>query len=290
MNGLDGISEIAEQLRRSTVQIMNEKPRAQGFGSGVICGTDGTVVTNAHVASEARVHVQLWDGRSVTAPVVAQDPRSDLARIKLDFKGLPPKELPAVAWRDSTSVRLGELVVAVGNPLGFIGALSTGVVHASGAISGPISGLGSTRWIQASIRLAPGNSGGPLADAQGRSIGINTMMISTGIALAIPSDRVLRFLRRGILGVTVQLVALGAAALGLLVLEITPASPAENASLLMGDVLTSVNGRVFESPDDLSEAVEQNEASLLTLRFVRGDRRAEREVTIRMPASRREAA
>jgi len=274
-----GFGEVAERLRRSTVQVFSGTRGAQGTGSGVIWSSDGTVITNAHVALGDAALVELWDGRSIETRVAARDARADLAVLKLGVTGLA-----AVAWRDSTSLRPGELVVAVGNPLGFVGALTTGVVHASGSVRG----LGRRRWVQAAIRLAPGNSGGPLADAEGRVVGINTMVVAGGVALAIPSDNVVDFLKRGsrpALGVVVRPVDVG-----LLVLEVIPNSPAENASLLIGDLLVSANGRRIESMDDLGDAIDQSAGALLKIGFFRGDRRREREVSVRLGASRAEAA
>ncbi|HLJ47146.1 MAG TPA: trypsin-like peptidase domain-containing protein, partial [Bryobacteraceae bacterium] len=150
-----GFGDVAEQLRRSTVRVLGGQGGEQGSGSGIIWTSDGTVITNAHVARDRTMQVELWDGRSFPAEVASRDDRRDLAKLKLKTFGLP-----AVQTRDSASLRPGELVVAVGNPLGFIGALTTGVVHALG----PVQGLGRKSWVQAAIRLAPGNSGGPLAD------------------------------------------------------------------------------------------------------------------------------
>ncbi|HUJ51435.1 MAG TPA: trypsin-like peptidase domain-containing protein [Bryobacteraceae bacterium] len=274
-----GFGEVAERLRRSTVQVFSGTRGAQGTGSGVIWTSDGTVITNAHVALGDRARVELWDGRAIETRVAARDARADLAVLKLGVPGLA-----AVAWRDSTSLRPGELVVAVGNPLGFVGALTTGVVHAAGSVRG----LGRRRWVQAAIRLAPGNSGGPLADAEGRVVGINTMVVAGGVALAIPSDNVADFLKRGsrpVLGVVVRPVDVG-----LLVLEVIPNSPAENASLLIGDLLVSVNGRRIESMDNLGDAIDHAAGALLKIGFFRGDRRREREVSVRLGASRAEAA
>src|SRR5262249_15594153 len=111
-------------------------------------------------------------------------------------------DLPAARAVDSSQLRPGELVIAIGNPMGFVGALTTGVIHSVG----PLHALGGHSWVQASVRLAPGNSGGPLADAQGRVIGINTM-VAGRLALAVPSNAVRRFLSSGSsdawLGVTV---------------------------------------------------------------------------------------
>jgi serine protease Do len=280
----NGFGEVAEKLRRSTVQVVSGSRRERGFGSGVISTSDGQVITNAHVVRDKNVQVELWDGRSLPAQVASLDDRADLARLKLNTAGLA-----ALAWRRSPLVRPGELVIAVGNPLGFVGALSTGVVH----LAGPVPGLGRRPWIQAAIRLAPGNSGGPLADAEGRVVGINTMMIGQGLALAIPSSSVEDFLKRGSrpsLGVVVQTGAGTAGRTGLLVLQVTPQGRAENASLLKGDLLIAGNGHSFTSAEDLGDVLDQSAGTVLKLRFLRGDRRTEREVAIALPESRPEAA
>lgn len=280
----EGFGEVAEKLRRSTVQVVSGSARS-GLGSGIICAPTGTIVTNAHVARHPAVRIELWDGRSFPAEVASRDVRMDLAKLKVNAP-----DVSALLWRSSASVRPGELAIAVGNPLGFVGALSTGVIHASG----PVPGMGARAWIQAAIRLAPGNSGGPLADAEGRVIGINTAVVSNGLALAIPSDVVQGFLKRGArpaLGIAVRPIALGPQrGIGLLVLEVAPASLAENASLLVGDLLVSANGVRFQAPDDLSDAIDRAEGAVVKIGFLRGDRRAEREVSIFLPQPRREAA
>ena len=256
------IGEVGERLRRSTVHI-------RGAGSGVVWDTEGTIITNAHVvAKDARgveLAVELWNGRSFPAEIKAKDHHLDLARLKLAATGLP-----AVAFRHNL-VRPGEFVVAVGNPLGFSGALTTGYVHSSG----PFPGLGRRRWVQAAIRLAPGNSGGPLADAAGQVVGINTMIVSGGIALAVPSAVVEEFVRKGArprLGVTVQPVRVNNSP-GLLILSIDRGSPAEQASLLIGDV-------ILGAAADLADAIAETRAGLLKLPFLRGDHSHRREVVI----------
>ena len=284
----EGFGDVAERLRRSTVQVLSGTRTSAGSGSGVIWTTTGTVITNAHVARESSALVELWDGRSFHADVIKRDDRADLAELKLHTT-----DLPAIAWRDSSTLRSGELVVAVGNPLGFIGALTTGVVH----LSGPIRGLGRRPWIQAAIRLAPGNSGGPLADAEGRVVGINTMVVPMvvpgGLALAIPSEGVLDFLKQGrrpVLGVVVRPVVDSVSGPGLLVIEVTANSPAARASLLIGDVLIGANGRNLTSAHVLGDEIDDAADAVLKLRFLRGDRRRVREVTAALAGSRREAA
>lgn len=274
-----GFGEVAEKLRRSTVRILNGDRRVESSGSGVVWSTDGTVITNAHVVRGGTIRAELWDGRSLDAEIKSRDPRTDLAKLKLSAA-----DLPVLGVRHAASLRAGELVVAVGNPLGFVGALTTGVMQASG----PIRGLGRKPWVQASIRLAPGNSGGPLADAEGRVIGINTMVVSGGLALAIPTETVQDFLKRGSrpnLGVTVQPVRGG-----VLVVEVAPNSAAERASLLIGDLLIAANGRAFASIEDLGDALDDAAGGILKLRFLRGDRLREREVSILLDGLREAAA
>ncbi len=259
--------EVAERLRRSTVQV---RTPGSGAGSGVIWSADGLIVTNAHVVRSRRIDVELWNGRVFPAEIQAHDDRRDIASLRIAGGALP-----AAAAGDSAALRPGEVVIAVGNPLGFVGALTTGVVHAVGP-----------RWVQAAVRLAPGNSGGPLADAQGRVIGLNTMIAYGGLALAVPSDAVSAFLKHGSgprLGVSIQPVATG-----LLIVEVVPKRPAETASLLLGDVLVGANGRRFQSADDLASAIDLG--GLLHLKFLRGGNPMERSVAVRLDDRSAEAA
>src|SRR5213595_963562 len=192
----DDLAAVAARLRRSTVLV---RGRGRGAGSGVIWPGRGLIVTNAHVAQGRRSSVGLSDGRSLDAVVAARDPYRDLAALAVDAQ-----DLPAADVADSDRLRVGDLVLAVGNPLGMIGALATGIIHTTGA-TGASNGPGGQRWIEADVRLAPGNSGGPLADARGRVIGINTM-VANGIALAVPSNSVTRLLRDGTEGIGLGVV------------------------------------------------------------------------------------
>jgi serine protease Do len=271
-----GIGETAERVRRFTVLV---EPGGRGSGSGVLWSSDGLIVTNDHVARGPRAKVTLWDGREFEAEVAARDQRRDLAVLRIPAVGL------AIGPdRDSSHLRAGEFVLAVGNPLGFLGALTTGVIHAVG----PLRGLGSCPWVQSDVRLAPGNSGGPLTDVEGRVVGINSM-VAGRLALAIPSNEVRRFLEgqanKSWLGVTLTPVRLPPASrqsLGLLIAEIVPDGPAAQASLLPGDILLSANGTQFRSVEDLADALEKAPAPLLRLEFLRGDYARVRKVTARV--------
>lgn len=275
---IPGFGEIAERLRRSTVLIHSG---GRGAGSGVIWSSDGVVMTNAHVIRGSGVNVQLWDGREFEAVIRSRDPRRDLAELHIDAANLP-----SASVADSSAVRPGELAIAIGNPLGFVGALATGVVHAVG----PLRGLGPQTWVQADVRLAPGNSGGPLADAHGRVIGINTM-VAGRLALAIPSNSVREFLSAGPanawLGVTVHPANIprpgsDGKAFGLVVLEVEPGSPADSASLLPGDILLGTEEKPFRAIEDLSEALQGGSARVLRMEFLRGDYAKLRRVAVKL--------
>jgi serine protease Do len=275
---IPGFGEIAEQLRRSTVLIDSG---GRGAGSGVIWSSDGQVVTNAHVVHASRANVQLWDGREFEAAVRSRDPRRDLAQLHIDAANLP-----AASAADSSELRPGELAIAIGNPMGFVGALATGVIHAVG----PLRGLGQQSWVQADVRLAPGNSGGPLANARGHVVGINTM-VAGGLALAIPSNAVRDFLSAGPanawFGVTVHpaLIPRSAGAgksFGLVVLEVEPGGPADLASLMPGDILLGTEEKPFTAIEDLADALRGSGPRVLRVEFLRGDYTKMRRVSVQL--------
>jgi serine protease Do len=178
---------------------------------------------------------------------------------------------PALPLGDSQALRAGTPVFAIGNPMGFVGAVSSGIIHSQTL----------RRWVCADVRLAPGNSGGPLTNFSGQVVGINTMVINGGLALAVPSRAVEKFLKHNDahnLGVVVRGVDFRSR-FGVLVLEIVPGSPAERASLLPGDILIAANGVAFSHPDDLTDAIDDAASGLLHLEFYRGDIKAVRQVT-----------
>jgi len=172
------LAALAADLRRITVAVT----RADGVGGGAgIAWAPGWVVTNAHVAAHARVIIGIAGGEHIEGQVVARDRGADLALLRA------PGLANGALITDGMELRIGALVVAVGHPFGVPGALSAGIVQAVGPLV-----PGGRRWIQADLRLAPGNSGGPLADARGHVVGLNTMMAGS-LALAIPSSEVQRF-------------------------------------------------------------------------------------------------
>jgi serine protease Do len=277
--------EVAERLRRSTVLIHSGlRGKASGSGSGVIWSDSSLIVTNAHVIHGTHACVQLWDGREFEAQVTERDHSRDLAALRISTQGLP-----SVSIADSYRIRAGELALAIGNPMGLVGALSTGVVHAVG----PVRGLGPSTWVQASVRLAPGNSGGPLANAAGEVIGINSM-VAGRLALAIPSNTVNAFLQTGgsaaWLGASVHptwIPAVGKKLFGLVVLEVEEGSPAATASLLPGDILLGAEDRRFVDIADLRDLLEGAGARQVRLEFLRGDYKRIRKVTVLLGSARR---
>jgi len=218
---------LARTLRASTVRVHDE--RGRGSGSGLVWDSGGLVITNAHVVRGRTATVEFGANGRAEADVVRRDDSRDLAALRLRKA---PADLVPAAVRDSATLVPGELVVAVGNPLGFVGAVTAGLVQRCNA-----------RWVVADVRLAPGNSGGPLADTAGRVVGINSM-IAGGLALAVPSAAVREFLgvatpRRRI-GATLAPVATVAGARripALLVTGIEAGSPAERAGLVLGDAI-----------------------------------------------------
>lgn len=276
---------IAEQLRQSTVQIRSGRGRTQGSGSGFVLNA-GRIVTNAHVVAASETNgggtlsIESWDGQTRPARVLKVDRRRDLALVSVEGGTATPGTLA------SRPAQPGQPVIAVGNPLGFVGAISSGVVHRVGVIRG----LGPNLWIQADLRLAPGNSGGPLADLHGEVVGINSM-IAGGLALAIPAQSVQRFVESGgdsrSLGVVVRPVAFGQSSVrrpGLLILELIANGAAERASLLPGDLLIAANGKPLTDPDELLAAIETN--AVLPLEFYRGDTTRVRRVTVQLADGR----
>jgi serine protease Do len=173
-------------LRRSTVELFT--PGIQSCGAGVVWRADGLVVTNAHVARSPTISVRTQQGREVAATFVALDPGDDLALLVAPELAAPPVVRGAL-----DSLRPGEIVLALGCPFGIPGALSVGVLH---SIVRDTAGVGgNVRCICADVRLAPGNSGGPLATITGEVIGINTM-VAGGLGLAIPASTIESFVDR----------------------------------------------------------------------------------------------
>jgi len=240
----------------------------QSLGSGVIVdAARGLVLTNNHVVERAdEVSVTLHDGRSVKAEILGRDPDTDIAVLKI-----PANKLVALALADTETLRVGDFVVAIGNPFGLGQSVTSGIVSALGR-SG-LRGLGYQNFIQTDASINPGNSGGALVNLRGELVGINSAIYSSsggsiGIGFAVPAnlarsvmDQLIAFgeVKRGSLGVQSQdLDARLARALnlepgrGAVVTQVVPDSPADRAAILAGDVIVRIEGKIIANASDLS--------------------------------------
>ncbi|WP_426757008.1 Do family serine endopeptidase [Myxococcus sp. Y35] len=243
-------------------------PVRQGAGSGFIIEPSGIVLTNNHVVEDADlVRVKLDDGRSFDAEVMGRDPLTDVALLKLKDA---PGNLPSVPLGDSDALRVGDAVMAIGNPFGLASSVSAGILSARARDiqAGPYDD-----FLQTDAAINPGNSGGPLFNMKGEVVGMNTAIVggATGIGFAVPSKLIQALLpqlketgvvRRGWLGVAVQDLtpdlarALGLEAMkGAVVAGVNRNSPGERAGLREEDVITAVDGRPVDSAGSLTRAV-----------------------------------
>jgi S1-C subfamily serine protease len=265
---IDVVDRVGPAVVRLDVTGSGEH-RHGGTGSGVIVAPDGLVLTNSHVVggTAARVKVTTVDGRSLTARVVGDDPDTDLALVRVDA----PVTLPAATLGNSKLLKRGQLVIAIGNPLGFESTVTTGVVSALGRSLRARSGRLIDDVIQTDAALNPGNSGGPLVSSHGEVVGINTAVImgAQGICFAVAANTASFVLgelvrhgrvRRAYIGIAAQQFTLSrrrrhAAGLtqesAVMIATVEPGSPAERAGLVAGDIILALDGTAVTGADDL---------------------------------------
>jgi S1-C subfamily serine protease len=264
---IDVVDRVGPAVVRLDLETSGDKRRG-GTGSGVIVAPDGLVLTNSHVVGGGTgVKVTTVDGRSLGARVVGNDPDTDLALVRVDA----PVTLPAAALGNSKLLRRGQLVIAIGNPLGFESTVTTGVVSALGRSLRAQSGRLIDDVIQTDAALNPGNSGGPLVSSHGEVVGINTAVImgAQGICFAVAANTASFVLgelvrhgrvRRAYIGIAAQQFSLSrrrrhAAGLSqesaLIIASIEPASPADRAGLAAGEIILALDGTAVTGADDL---------------------------------------
>jgi serine protease Do len=242
------------------------------MGSGFIVSPDGLIMTNYHVVKDMKeIKVTLPGKQDYKAKLIGADPESDIDLIKIDAKNLP-----AVTWGDSSNVRVGEIVVAIGNPFGLSGTVTSGIVSATGRTNMGI--IGYEDFIQTDAPINPGNSGGPLVNIKGEVVGINTAIATQsggymGVGFTIPSDsaklvmdELLKYgkVEHGLLGINIQDLteplakSFGRSDLnGALVSQVVPGSPAEKAGIKTGDIVLDYNGKPVTGASQLKNLVGQ---------------------------------
>jgi len=298
-----GATPRKNQRPRST-----PKPQQSGLGSGVILTADGYIMTNNHVvesADELKVVIG-GRGREYTAKVIGADPSTDIALIKIEATGLAHATMG-----DSSKLRVGDVVLAVGSPMGLVQSVTQGIVSALGrsqmGIIGTKGQYGYEDFIQTDAAINPGNSGGPLVDASGRVIGINTAIetrsgMFSGIGLAIPGNMALGIVKdllddgkvdRGFLGIQMDPVDPSMADFlglksqdGVTVTRVVDGSPAEKAGFEEGDVIVSADGIKVEEPSKLRLAVSSRHAGeAVKFDVIRYDENAKKPQSLQLTAT-----
>jgi S1-C subfamily serine protease len=299
------IAAVVGRVASSVVNVrVTAGDRGLGTGSGFIIARDGFILTNSHVVQGARsLEVTLHDARTVPAQLIGTDPDTDLAVIRIDAP-----DLQHVRLADSAGIRVGQIAVAIGSPYGFQQTVTAGIVSALGRSMRAESGRLMDEIIQTDAALNPGNSGGPLVNSAGEVIGVNTAVIlpAQGICFAIASNTA-QFvaawlikegrIRRSSIGVAGQNVPLHPRVVrfhklprdrGVLVAEVEPQSPAEQAGLREGDTIVGFKGQPIASIDDLHKRLVAEEIGVPSpLMLLRGTERIFVMVVPReLPASR----
>jgi S1-C subfamily serine protease len=286
----DAVSEVATRVKPSVVNIQvtvqqqdayGNLRQGEGVGSGIVFSADGYIITNNHVAGDATdIKVTLNNGKEYPAKLVGADVNTDIAVIKIDENNLTPAVFTSIE-----SIKVGELAIAVGSPFGLEQSVTVGVVSAVGR-DVPVSNesLPMVDLIQTDASINPGNSGGALVNSAGQVIGVNTMIYSTsgssaGIGFAIPSNTAVN--------IAAQIIRYGAAKIpfigiemgdntsgiaGVLITNVVPGKPAQQAGLMAGDIITEIGGTAIDSSYQLlAQLLRHNVGDSVAVKYYRNN-------------------
>jgi S1-C subfamily serine protease len=283
------LAEMADRGGRGVVRV---EARRRVPASGIVWSADGLVVTAHHIVRrDDNISLGLPDGQTVPATLVGRDPTTDLALLRAEATDLTP-----AAWAAPEGLRVGHIVLALGRPGRTVQA-TLGIVSALGDEWRTPAGGKLDRYLQTDVVMYPGFSGGPLVDAAGQVLGLNTSALLRGVSLTVPAPTVRRVtealqangrMRRGFLGVGAQAVRLPETVArqvgqdtGLLLVSVNPGSPAEKAGLLLGDTIVSLDNHPVRQMDDLLALLSAERVGVTTsVRIVRGGQVQEQSVVI----------
>ncbi len=301
IQAVDKVKSAVVKIERLTDQ--KNKKMAVGAGSGFLFSSDGLLFTNSHVIHQAKsIRVTLYDGSFYHAHILGEDPATDLAILKISAPDFIPVELG-----DSEKLKVGQLVIAIGNPLGLQHTVTAGIVSALGRTMQSFDGHPMDSIIQTDAALNPGNSGGPLINASGQVVGVNTAVVNgaQGLCFSVSintakeiADQLIRHgkVKRAYLGISMQQIDLIPKLRSmnnlknqsaLFITQIAKNSPAEKAGLMSGDILIEFNDRIIETSDQLYKALTSDKIGLFQfVSVLRNNRKQEFKVT---PAEKKAA-
>lgn len=293
MSVLSDLSQnLATAVENAGTGIVRVEARPRLPASGIVWSADGVIVTAHHIVEEEEnIGIGLPDGRTATAKLVGRDPTTDLAVLRSDATGLAPR-----GWADISNTKVGHIVLALGRPGQRVMA-TLGIISALGDSWRTPAGGRLDRYLQTDVVMYPGFSGGPLVDANGQFIGLNTSALLRGVSITVPAATLQQVVQtlltkgkvtRGYLGVGAQPVRLPSAVsqqlnqeTGLLLVSVEPGGPADKAGLFLGDVVAGIGGQAVRHLDDLLGALSSDRVGTsVPVKIVRGGAVRDVNVTV----------